>query len=136
MIRKRDIILSVLAWMGIGVFWLVATRTAHPTFELDMIVTGSLITAYAAAAYTNHLILIPRFWQTGRIGIYLIVLLASMSVLTGMALAVIRVSYERTVGPDPDPNGVYIHFAIDFFGMVVHLVGAAGVVWMWRRIRR
>ena len=33
-------------------------------------------------------------------------------------------------GPDADPNGAYKHFAIDLFGMAVHLGVAALVVWM------
>ena len=45
-------------------------------------------------------------------------------------LAVIRVSYTKMWGPDADPNGAYKHFAIDLFGMAVHLGVAALVVWM------
>ena len=60
-------------------------------------------------------------------------LLVTMAVFTGVALAVIRVSYSKLEGPDPDPNGLYIHYGIDFFGMVVHLLGAAGVVWAYGR---
>jgi len=33
-----------------------------------------------------------------------------MLALTAAALAVIRVSYVKTLGPDPDPLGVYKHF--------------------------
>jgi hypothetical protein len=38
------------------------------------------------------------------------------------------------VGPDPDPNGAYKHFAIDLFGMVVHSVVAARVVTLAKKI--
>jgi hypothetical protein len=38
-------------------------------------------------------------------------------------------NYFRTLGPDSDPNGVYVHFGIDFIGMAVHLLVAAGIVW-------
>jgi len=37
-------------------------------------------------------------------------------VFTGLALTVIRLSYFKALGPDPDPNGVYRHCAIDFTG--------------------
>ena len=50
-----------------------------------------------------------------------------MVIFTGLALTVIRISYFKTLGPDPDPNGVYVHFAIDFTGMVVHLAAAASI---------
>ena len=48
--------------------------------------------------------------------------------LIAAALAVIRVSYLKLFGPDADPNGVSKHFAIDLFGMAVHLPAAAVVV--------
>jgi hypothetical protein len=47
--------------------------------------------------------------------------------LTSIALMVIRVSYRRLWGPDADLLGAYKHFAIDLFGMAVH-VGAAYIV--------
>ena len=56
-----------------------------------------------------------------------------MIALTAMAVTIIRVSYIRSLGPDPDPNGLYVHFAIDFAGMVGHVLMAAGVVWVWHR---
>ncbi len=59
-----------------------------------------------------------------------------MLVLTGVALAIIRVSYAKLWGTDADPNGVYKHFAIDLFGMAVHLGLAALVVRAARRYLR
>ena len=43
-----------------------------------------------------------------------------------------RIAYLRTLGPDPDPNGVYVHFAIDFFGMAVPVAVAN---FFWRNFR-
>jgi hypothetical protein len=55
-----------------------------------------------------------------------------MIMLTAVALAIIRVSYFELSGPDADPYGAYKHFAIDLFGMAIHLALAAGVVWVFR----
>lgn len=55
---------------------------------------------------------------------------------TAIALAIIRLSYFNLFGPDADPNGVYKHFAIDFFGMVVHVAVAALLVWFKRSMGR
>jgi hypothetical protein len=118
---------SLVGWLAVGIFWLVVTRGFHPTWELAVITTGSLISAYAAAAYVNHLVLLPRYWSSGRYGGYAAALVIVMAALTAAALAIIRTCYVRTQGPDPDPNGMYVHFGIDFFGMAVHLFVAAGI---------
>jgi len=99
-------------------------------------VTASLITAYAAAAYINKFVLVSRLWRRGRRAVYAAALLGVMVLLTGAALTIIRSSYFRTLGPDPNPNGVYKHFGIDFLGMAIHVLAAAGVVWAWRRATR
>jgi hypothetical protein len=125
--------LSLLGWFGAWVLWFTLTRDFHPTLTLAVIVTTSLVVAYAAAAYINHLVLIPRFWATGRPIWYVFSLSMMMALLTAAALAVIRTSYFQLWGPDPDPNGAYKHFAIDLFGMAVHLLLAAGVVMVARR---
>jgi hypothetical protein len=127
---------SVLAWLAVWLFWLITTRGFHPTFTLAVIVTTSLIGVYAVAAYINHLILIPRFWRKGQFGRYAAWLVAMMLLLTAAALAVIRASYTAMWGLDPDKDGVYKHFGIDLFGMAVHLIAAAAVVWAFRRVGR
>ncbi|MFO0935008.1 MAG: hypothetical protein U0798_00650 [Gemmataceae bacterium] len=128
-------LLSLLAWIGVWFFWLETTRNHHPTTSLALIVTTSLVLAYAIAAYLNHLVLLPRFGKRGHWLTYAMLLLGSMVALTAAALAVIRVSYERIWGPDADPYGVFKHFAIDLFGMAVHLIAAAFVVFVYRRVR-
>ena len=134
MTRTQGIGFSSIAWIAVGTFWLVTTRNYHPTWQLAGVVTVSLISVYAAAAYLNHLVLIPNYWRAGRYGMYLAALLAIMVLGTGLALAVIRVCYVQAFGPDSDPNGVYFHFGIDFLGMAAHLLGAAAVVWMIERL--
>ncbi len=59
-----------------------------------------------------------------------------MAMFTVIALAFIRISYFELFGPDADPYGVYKHFAIDFFGMLVHVAIAALIVWSTRPFAR
>jgi hypothetical protein len=127
---------SLVAWMAVATFWLVTTRSYHPTWGLAVIVTASLIIAYAGATYVNHLLLIPRYGKTCHYGRYALLLLTTMAIFTGVALAVIRLSYYTLHGPDPDPNGVYVHYAIDFFGMAVHVLCAAAIVWVYGQFTR
>lgn len=134
--RKSWLGISLIAWVGVWAFWLAVTRDFHPLPSLAVVVTTSLIVAYAAAAYINHLILIPRFWATGQRGRYAFWLTVTAAVLTAAALAVIRTAYFSWWGPDADPNGLYKHYAIDLFGMAVHLLAAAGVVAVVRWVVR
>jgi hypothetical protein len=136
MTRGQAISWSVVAWLALGVCWFFATRNFHPTWALAVITTTSLVVAYAWAAYANHLVLIPAYLRRGRWGAYVASLLATMVVLTALALTVIRISYFRMWGPDADPNGTYKHFGIDFFGMGVHLLAAAAVVWLVQKVLR
>jgi hypothetical protein len=131
--RIRTILGTLIVWLVVGVFWYLATRSFHSSQRLALTVTASLVAAYAAAVYINHLVLIPRFWRHRRWPAYWGTLLSVMIVLTSVALTVIRVSYIRALGPDPNPNGLYNHFAIDFIGMAVHVFVAAIVVWLWHR---
>lgn len=128
MARRPALAAAGLAWVGVWAFWLAATHDYHPTFPLALIVTTSLVVAYAAAAFVNHLVLVPRLWATGRRGGYAAALAATMVGLTAAALVVIRASYHELWGLDADPNGAAKHFAIDLFGMAVHLLAAAAVV--------
>jgi hypothetical protein len=57
-----------------------------------------------------------------------------MAALTAAALAVIRTAYAAWWGPDPDPHGAYKHYAIDLFGMALHVLAAAVTVAVCRRL--
>ena len=135
MYRRQLVGFSFLAWICVWGFWLGLTHRFHPTFSLAVIVTTALVIAYAIAAYANHFTLIPRLWRTGRRLEYAAILIVMMVALTGIALAVIRFAYFEVAGPDPDPKGVYKHFAIDLFGMAVHLGAAVAVVRISRGLR-
>ena len=128
--RYRNHAVSLLAWVVVWVFWLTLTHSFHPTFLLAVIVTTSLVGVYAAATYVNHLVLVPMLCASGLSLRYAVSLVATMALLTAVGLGIIRLSYLMTFGPDADPNGVYKHYAIDLFGMVVHVGAAALVVWL------
>ncbi len=130
---RRGLELSLLAWLAVSVVWFFVTRGFHPTLGLAAITTASLMLAYSCTTYFHHLVLVPRYLRAGRVGTFWIALLSSMAIMTGLALAIIRNAYLRTLGPDPDPNGVWIHYAIDFIGMAVHVLAAAVVVSFYRR---
>ena len=134
--RTLTIILAHLAWVGIGLFWFVVTRDFHPTIDLAVIVTTSLVIAFAIAADVNHFLLIPWFWRSQRFVLYAMSLFGTMAGVTAIALAIIRISYFQLYGPDADPYGAYKHFAIDLFGTTVHVALAAGIVWLWGRVTR
>jgi len=131
-LQKRQIVLSLLGWLVVWAFWLSTTHRFHPSFALALIVTTSLICAFAAAAYCNHLILVPRFWALNRPWQYLTSLVATMATFTAFALALIQGSYFLAVGPDSDSYGLYKHYAIDLFGMIVHVASAAFIAWLNR----
>jgi Co/Zn/Cd efflux system component len=134
--RLGTILGTAVVWVSVGIFWYFATRSFHPTRRVALTVTISLVAAYAAAVYLNHLYLIPRFWKRGSWPAYWSTLLATMIAFTAVALTIIRVSYIRLLGPDPNPNGLYIHFGIDFLGMVAHVLMAAVLVWAWQHLWR
>lgn len=112
------------------------THSFHPTFTLALIVTTSLTVAFAAAVYCNHLIYVPRFWELKKPCRYVTWLAATMAIFTALALTVIRISYSMLHGPDRDPYGLYKHYAIDLFGMIVHVTFAALTVWSIRPLLR
>jgi hypothetical protein len=124
--------LSLFARLEVAVFWLVATRGYHPSWSRACIVTASLITAYAAAAYINHLVLLPRFRH--RRALYGMLLLLTVISLTAAALGVILLVFFLLFGLSFDLPTISHNYQIDLFGMVVHVVAAAVVVWLYRRL--
>lgn len=133
--RRGSLIASILAWIAVWVFWLLLTHNSHPSWTLAIIVTTTLVVAYAFVVYVHHLVLIPRYLSKSDYPSYLVRLIPSMLIMNGLALGFIRVSYFELAGPDADPYGAYKHYAIDLFGMIVHLGFGALAVWIWRKLR-
>lgn len=129
---RANATLSLLGWIGVGGFWLIATRGYHPSWPLAGVATASLVVAYAGASYVNHLILIPRYLRNGRPGIYAAALAGVMVVFTCVAIAVLRLFYVHALGLGA-VNSLGVDFGLDFFGMAVHVAGAALIVCLSRQ---
>jgi len=132
---KREIIsvrAQVLLWFALLVFWTVFSTSYHPTILIDISATTLLLTFYAAIVYINYLVLLPRLRNGGKYFFYWSALLLSMIMLTFIVHALIRILYS--LQGDADQLGDYWqHYAIDLFGMAVHLLLAAAVVWIGKR---
>ena len=92
---------------------------------LNVIVTGLMVIFYAAAVYLNQLVVVPvlrRYdsWQ------YFMVLAALLITLNIILLSMIRYVYAMNVG-DHLLGDYWQHFAIDLFGMVLHVSVAAAI---------
>lgn len=66
-------------------FWFFATRDVHPTTELAVIVTASLVAAFVTAAGPNQFLLIPRFCCTRRYATYALTLFGTTVLLAANA---------------------------------------------------
>lgn len=131
---RMSVLVCSAAWVAVGVFWWAATKSQHPTPHLAIVTTTALLVAYAAVFFLNHGVLVPRLHQPGRVVAYWCALLFMMLAGTALALAVIRLSYTRVVGPEPDLAAtIRLHFLIDFIGMVVHQAGASALLVAARR---
>lgn len=126
---------QILLWLILLAFWIAFSIDYHPTLVIDVIVTSVLLVAYASAIYLNHLILIPRFFRSHSYLQYFGGLLVSMAALTFLALFAIRATYFSLW--DPNQIGDYWqHYALDLFGMIVHVAAAALLLWIISRIKR
>ncbi|MFN7930211.1 MAG: hypothetical protein U0Y68_20260 [Blastocatellia bacterium] len=134
--RPRDkfgFALSVVGWFTVFFFWLFATRSFHPTLVLAVIVTTALIGAYACASYLQHLYLIPRYREHNKRQAYYVAMTGTMLGLTALALLIIRICYLYLFGPYP-VNYLVVDYALDLFGMLVHVTLAMWVVHVYQRI--
>jgi hypothetical protein len=133
--RSQAIAWSVVAWVAVWAFWLTTTRGYHATWPLATIAITALVGSYAAASYVNHLLLVPRFLRNGKYLRHVSSLIGIMMFFTAAALAVLRLFYVKILGPFP-VRPWYEDYAIDLFGMVVHVLAAACVVWVFKRLTR
>mgnify|MGYP001799515272 FL=1 len=118
------VLLTILVWVAVAAGWFAITASQHPTLPLALGVTITLVLAFAIAAHLNLALRTRRRrLGTSRKAPWL-VLIPAMLVLTGLALAIIRTLYTRA-GYTPGP--IAQHFAIDLFGMAVHVAAVAGI---------
>jgi hypothetical protein len=114
--------------------WAWVSVPFYPTIEVDLIVTALLLVTYITAVYLNALVLWPRLWKQQKRWEYLLALIPILGGLTLIVLAMIRLTYSETVGPER-LGPYWQHFAIDLFGMTVHVAGAAGIMWFSKQYR-
>jgi len=128
----------LLPWAGLWCGWVIFSRNNHPTLPLNMIATGILLAAFAAALYFNWLVLVPRLWQRKRYTTYWGALLVIANILTAVTVVAISSVYDLLWGPDPRRFGFWVNYGLDLTGMCVHLAGAAVIVHVtrWRQRRR
>jgi hypothetical protein len=132
--KPISIPIQILIWLVLYAFWLVFSLDYHPTLLIDIIVTTLLSAAYASAIYLNHLVLIPRLFRPRNYLGYFSSLIGVMALLTFIVLFAIRATYFSLW--DPNLIGDYWwHYGIDFFGMIVHVLAAALLVWIVTRVK-
>ncbi len=126
---------QIIIWAVLLAFWILFSIRNHPTILIDVIVTSLLLIAYSTAIYLNHLIFIPRFFRSKNYVRYFSVLFLTMIVLTFPVHFAIRTVYFALW--NPEQIGDYrSHYVVDLFGMMVHVVGAALLLWIISRMKR
>jgi hypothetical protein len=59
-----------------------------------------------------------------------------MVAVTVVALTIIRCSYFKSLGPDPDRRRLHKHFLIELTEVAAHVFAAAGAVALYGRFNR
>jgi hypothetical protein len=125
---------QILIWLLLYALGIVVSIGYHPTLLINVIVTALFLCAYASGVYLNHLILIPRLFRSRNYLGYFSSLIGVMAVLTFIVLFAIRATYFSLW--DPNLIGDYWwNYGIDLFGMIVHVSGAALLVWIVTRVK-
>lgn len=131
MISKKE---QIIIWILLLGFWIIFSRSYHPTFLINVAVTTILLSAYAAEIYLNFLFILPRFWKAQKHFLYWIILIISSGIFTFVALASIRAVYSSFVGAE-QLGDYWQNYFIDFLGMIIHLLGAIAFVAITKKIR-
>ncbi|HYW08968.1 MAG TPA: hypothetical protein VE913_18560 [Longimicrobium sp.] len=120
----------LLGWIALTSLAMVLVRAHHPTLLINALATSLLFASFAVAVYINHLVLIPRLLNADRPAPYVVALLLTMVGVTLAAVLGIQFVYDLLWGPDPLRYGFWFNFASDFTGTLLHVVGAAVLVWL------
>jgi len=126
--------LQVVIWLALLVFWTLFSIAYHPSILTDIAVTIVLLSSYAVMVYFNYLILIPHFLHTRGYLQYVIALLISMCGLMFVAFNIIRLIYTY-FGYSALIGDYWYNYAIDLFGMIVHVSAAMLLVWIVSRLQ-
>ena len=132
----RRILLHLALWSGVFAFWLLVTRSHHPTWIVAASVTAVLVTAFALAVYVNSLLLWPEFARRRLWLRYLLSLLPLVAVLDLAAVLLIQLVYDWLGVPRAGRYSFWFNMASDGAGIIMHVVAALGVVWIARYLRR
>ena len=131
----RRVVSHLLAWAGVFLFWLFATRQFHPRLGIALAATAILVSASALAVYLDRLWLRPQLaprrlsWQ------YVASLVASVLTLDVLAVVSIQLVYGWLWHPDPLRFGFWFNVASDGFIIALHLAAAWGVMWIASLLR-
>ncbi len=132
----KRIFLHVAIWSGVFTFWLLATRSHHPTLAIALSATAVLVAAFALAVYINGLFLLPRFARRGLWLQYAVSLLLTVAVLDLAAVLLIQFIYDYLWGPDPLRYGFWFNVASEGVLIIIHLAAAVSVMWLVKYLRR
>ncbi|MDG3007969.1 hypothetical protein [Paludisphaera mucosa] len=123
---------TAFGWLALWGFWVGLSRHNHPNLKLNLIASALLVMTFAAAAYANHLVLIPRYWRRSRFLAYAASLLMVMGLLALACTLAIHLVYDLLWGPDPARFGFGTNLVMEFILVATHVVLIAAVV----RLRR
>ena len=132
----KRIFLHVAVWTGVFTFWLLVTRSHHPTLAIALSATAVLVAAFALAVYINSLFLLPRLARRGFRLQYAVSLLVTIAVLDLAAVLVIQLIYDYLWGPDPLRYGFWFNVASEGVLIIIHLAAAMGIMWLAKYLRR
>lgn len=132
----RRVALHIIVWLGVFVFWLVATRQYHPTLSIALSATAVLVSVSAVAVYVNSVFLLPRFASRRLWLSYAASLLGTIIVLDLIAVPLIQFIYDLLWKPDPLRFGFWFNFLSDGFIIFLHIAIAMLLDWLIKFVRK
>lgn len=126
----RRVVSHLLAWSGVFILWLFATRQFHPKLGIALAATAILVSASALAVYLDRLWLWPKFARRRLSWRYAATLAAAVLTLDVLAVVSIQMVYDWLWHPDPLRFGFWFNVASDGFIIALHLAAAWGIMWI------